>query len=195
MAIASRIPPRITSRDPSRGVTLIELIVVMAVMATLVTLALPMVAGSSGRRALEAVATELATDLRYVRSEAVARNVGIRVGFESSPGRSCYVIHTGPAGGCSCLQGTPAVCSGDAREIKTVQIPPDRPVQMQSKVPSMLFDPRRGTTSPAGSITLVGPNGVSITHVVNLMGRVRSCALVESAAGKPPGTLPGYRAC
>jgi type IV fimbrial biogenesis protein FimT len=50
----------------------------------------------------------------------------------------------------------------------------------------MLFDPVRGTTSPAGTVRVVSDAG-SIHHVVNIMGRARSCS--------PDGAVKGYKAC
>jgi len=51
----------------------------------------------------------------------------------------------------------------------------------------MLFDPGQGTTTPTGSVRLTDSEGRGITHVVNVLGRVRSCS--------PEGRVPGYRAC
>ena len=66
-------------------------------------------------------------------------------------------------------------------------LPAGRPVTVQANVASMLFHPVRGTTTPAATVKVLGANGYAIHHVVNIMGRVRSCT---------PGTaIPGYKPC
>ena len=51
----------------------------------------------------------------------------------------------------------------------------------------MLFDPAQGTVSPTGSIRIVDSRGDSITHVVNIIGRMRSCS--------PAAAVSGFKAC
>jgi type IV fimbrial biogenesis protein FimT len=43
-----------------------------------------------------------------------------------------------------------------------------------------------GTSTPTGTLRLVGGRGRAVHHVVNVMGRVRSCT---------PAGVPGWRAC
>ena len=64
--------------------------------------------------------------------------------------------------------------------------PADR-VRLQTNVSSMLIDPLHGTVSPTGTLRLIGDDTRSVNHVVNIMGRVRSCS--------PLAAVPGYRAC
>lgn len=169
------------------GFTLVEAVAAMAVAAVLVGAAVPSFKQMQLRRQVEGPAVELATDLLYARSEAIARNEGVRVGFQSVAAGACYVLHTGDAGDCSCNGTGPAVCSNGAREIKTVLLPAGRPVTVQANVASMLFHPVRGTTTPAATVKVLGANGYAIHHVVNIMGRVRSCT--------PGAGIPGYKPC
>lgn len=171
-----------------RGLTLIEVIATVAIAAVLATSAVSGFRDLLERRRIEGVAAELASDLQFVRSEAVARNQGVRISFGMTPGgASCYVIHTEPAGVCSCSATSPASCAAPARLIKAVQAPAGGKVLVQANVASMLYDPVRGTTSPAASIAVATAEGRGLRHVVNILGRVRTCA--------PAGGLSGYRAC
>ncbi|MDB6002593.1 MAG: fimbrial assembly protein, partial [Rhizobacter sp.] len=68
---------------------------------------------------MEGVSSELATDLRYVRSEALARQIGVRLSLQSSSTGSCYVVHTGTAAGCRCLEPGGTHCDEGAEELKT----------------------------------------------------------------------------
>jgi len=169
------------------GVTLVEAVAAMAVAAILIGAAAPSFQQMQARRMVEGPASEIASDLLYARSEAISRNESVRVSFQSPAAGACYVLHTGDAGDCVCGGSGPALCGNGAREIKTVLLPANRAVTVQSSVASMLFHPVRGTTTPAGTVKVLGANGYAIHHVVNLMGRVRSCT--------PAASIPGYKPC
>jgi type IV fimbrial biogenesis protein FimT len=169
------------------GVTLIEAAITTTVLSVVVGLAVPSLQQARERRHLEGVAAQLETDLQYTRSLAVARNEGTRIGFVQSPQSTCYVIHTGAAGACSCSADGFAVCGAGAQALRTVYLDAAMPVRVQSNASSMLFDPVKGTVTPTGTLRVLASDGTAIHHVVNVMGRVRSCS--------PAPVLPGYRAC
>ena len=178
---------RSSSRRGQRGLTLIEACIVLAVTGVVAGAAVPGLQQQIDARRLDGAATRLATDLQFVRTEAVARNEAVRVAFEAGAGGGCYVIHTGAAGACPCSSAGPAVCSGDALALKTVRLPATERVAMDSNVDSLLFDPVHGTSTPTGTVRLVGTRERAVHHVINVMGRVRSCS--------PRASVPGYRAC
>jgi type IV fimbrial biogenesis protein FimT len=170
-----------------RGVTLIEACIVVAVTVILATTAAPRLQDLIDTRRLDGAATQLTTDIQFVRSEAVARNQPLRLSLHASPAGSCYVIHSGAANECSCFAAGPAQCSGDAREIKTVTIASADRLSLQANMASVLFDPLHGTSTPTGTLRLIDARGRAVHHVINVMGRVRSCS--------PLAAMPGYRAC
>ena len=168
------------------GFSLIEAMVVVAVTAVVATAAVPsLVAFIDGRR-LDAAATALAADIQFVRTEAVARNQPIRLSFHAEAASTCWVVHTGPAAQCSCGDAAPAVCTGGAVEIKTVVLGAADRVGVRANVASIAFDPLHGTSTPTGTLRLIDRSGRAVHHVVNVMGRVRSCT---------PTGVPGWRAC
>ncbi len=168
------------------GFSLIEALVVVAVTAIIATSAVPsLVAFIDGRR-LDAAATSLAADVQFVRTEAVARNQPIRISFHDSTGGTCWVVHTGTASQCSCGDGPPALCVGGAAEIKTVVLSAADRVIVRANVASIAFDPLHGTSTPTGTLRLVDTHGRAVHHIVNVMGRVRSCT---------PSGVSGWRAC
>ncbi len=171
------------------GVTLIETLVVTIITAITASSAIPGMQGLLETRRLDGAATVLATDLQWVRSEAVARNQPVRITFFGAAGAdSCYVVHTGAADACSCDGSGPAVCTGEnAREIRTVVLPAAGKVSVEGNVDSILFDPVHGTSTPTGTLRVTGAHGRAVHHIVNLMGRVRSCS--------PLRTMAAYRAC
>jgi len=176
-----------TTLSAQRGITLIEACIVLAVTAIVAGSAAPGMQNLIDARRLEGAATQLATDIQFVRSEAVARNEALRLSVHAAPAGSCYVIHTGNADQCGCADAGPAQCSGDAQQIKTVTIATAERVALQANVASVLFDPLHGTSTPTGTLRVTGANGRAIHHVINVMGRVRSCS--------PQAAVPGYRAC
>ena len=176
-----------TSPSVQRGVTLIEAGIVLAVIAIAAGAAAPGMRDLIDARRLDGAATQLATDIQFIRTEAVARNEALRLSFHATSAGSCYVVHTGNADQCSCVAAGPAQCSGAAREVKTVTIAAAERVTLQANAASVLFDPLHGTSTPTGTLRLTGAGGRAIHHVINVMGRVRSCS--------PQAAVPGYRAC
>ena len=164
-----------------RGVTMIEACITLAIAGILAGSALPSFKDSLEKRTLEGVSSEVRTDLMYARSEAVSRNEGVRVSFHQGAAGRCYVVHTGSRADCQCDGSGPAVCSGDAVALKTVN--ESRGVQVLANVSSLRFDPTNGTTSPTGTVCTVPQNGRAVHNVVSLLGRVRTCA--PAVAGAP----------
>jgi len=176
-----------TSSSAQRGVTLIEACIVLAVTVIVAGAAAPGMRDLIDARRLDGAATQLATDIQFIRTEAVARNEALRLSFHATSAGSCYVIHTGNTDQCSCSTPGPAQCSGAAREVKTVTIGAAERVTLQANAASVLFDPVHGTSTPTGTLRVTGASGRAIHHVINVMGRVRSCS--------PQAAVPGYRAC
>lgn len=177
-----------TIKHTERGLTLLEMIVTLGVATTSLVTAIGSFGGMLQQRHAEGVAAELAADLQFARSEAVSRNAGLRFSFERDAGGArCYVIHTGAAGSCGCLAGELPVCEAGAVAVKSVRLPADGRTHVEANVASMLFDPSRGTVTPAATIAIRGADGRELNHIVNILGRVRSCAA--------HGRWSGYRNC
>ena len=169
------------------GITLIEACVTLAVATIVATGAAPSMQQLLDARRFDGAAGQLASDLHFTRISAVARNQRVRFSLQTYAAGSCYVIHTGAADACRCGESGRAVCSGGASEIKTLRLPASDRVQVQANVASILFDPMHGTSTPAGTLRVLGGNGRELRHIVNVMGRVRTCS--------PQGNVGGYRAC
>jgi type IV fimbrial biogenesis protein FimT len=168
------------------GFTIVEGCIALAIAAIAAAAATPILRTTFDARRLEGVASEVASDLRFARSTAIARNERVRFTLQEPDGGTCYVIHTGNAKDCRCSGGAAAACQADARQIKTVWLPVADRVAVRGNVASLLFDPVMGTSTPSGTLRVIGANR-EVRHVVNLMGRVRSCAA--------PGAFAGYAAC
>ena len=66
-------------------------------------------------------------------------------------------------------------------------LPAGERVRVTANVGSIAFDPLHGTSTPTGTLRLVDARGRAVHHIVNVMGRVRSCT--------PGGAVNGYRPC
>lgn len=169
-----------------RGLTLIETAVTVAIAAITLGTALPGFVEARARRHLDGAIAQFETDVQYARAEAVARHLTLRIGFAASAAGSCYVIHTGAAQSCRCDAQGQALCEADGEAIRTVSFGAAHPVQLAANVRSMAFDADRGTVTPTASVQWRSDHG-SLRAIVNVMGRVRTCAAA-------PG-VPGYRDC
>ena len=170
------------------GFTLVEAMMVVCILAILLGTAVPSFLGFQERYRLEGLALELVADIHFLRSEAVARNMGLRLSFSTDAGGTCYLLHTGNAGDCRCSSDGTAQCNNSSSSmIKSVGLTTTSGIRIQANVLSMLFDPGRGTTTPAGSVNFIGNSGKAIRHVVNIAGRARTCS--------PEASVSGYKIC
>jgi type IV fimbrial biogenesis protein FimT len=169
-----------------RGFTLVEVMVTLAVLAIVAASAVPGLAHVLDTRRLNAAAHALATDLQLARTDAVARNRVLRLGIQASATGSCWVLHTGAAGACTCT-GAATVCATGEVEVRSERYGPADRLRVDANVASIAFDPLHGTSTPAGTLRIVASDGRSVQHVVNAMGRTRTCS--------PGGLVPGHRPC
>jgi type IV fimbrial biogenesis protein FimT len=176
---------------PNRGLTLIEMLATLAVLLVVLGSALPSFRGAFERRELEAATAQLTVDIRLARSLAASLSQDVRVSFLHDEARgSCYVIHTGGAGHCSCspLPGEAATqCRDGAVAHRVAQFGAESRLRLQANVRSMLIDDDLGTVTPTGTLRWQTATSGGLNQVVNLHGRVRICS--------PQGQVPGYRVC
>ena len=180
-----------TAARRSRGLTLVELAIAIAVLAIVAATAVPSLAAFVDARRLDGAATQLAADVQLARTEAATRHRTVRLSLRTDgPTTTCWIVHTGAAGDCRCNgdgRGGPAACdAGSVAIASSTLVDADR-LRVEGNVASMLFDPLHGTTTPAGTLRVVDARGRSVQHVVNAVGRVRTCS--------PGGTATGWAAC
>ncbi len=175
-------------RSRLKGISFIETLVLTGILAFIVGIAVPSFMDIQDRSRINGFATEMAANIQYAKSEAAARNRGVRISFGVDAGGSCYLLHTGNTGDCSCASSGSASCTNtDNSVLKSAGLAAAHGMTLQSNVASMLFDPARGTVTPAGSINFTNSSGKTIRHVVNVTGRARSCS--------PGGSVTGYQIC
>lgn len=197
----------------SRGVTVVELMVVVIVAAIIVAIAVPSMRDFLARQRVAAINAELVTDLQFARSEAVARNREVYVTFlteplAGSPPMSCYTIHTlGTVGGCDCRKPLGTACDNAAQlvEIKTVQVLDSTTVAFQ--VPAWP-DNRLGFSSVQGLAFWSGHLTTDANYAADwqdfqvgvestISGKLRTSAGITSRAQvcTPDGSFGGVAQC
>jgi type IV fimbrial biogenesis protein FimT len=170
-----------------RGLTLIEACITLAIVSILVGTAAPSFIEARTKATLDGSAGELVTDLYLARSAATGHQQGARVSFHTVASGSCVIVHTGDTADCTCDGDGVAQCSSAAALIKGNYFPGSRGVSVAANVKSIRFDPTHGMATPAGTVRLATADGHVVHHVVNVMGRVRTCS--------PGASAKGYKAC
>jgi type IV fimbrial biogenesis protein FimT len=167
------------------GFSLVESLIGVAVTSLVLGAGLPGFETVREKRHLEGASAQLETDIHLARSEAVLRHASLRISFGASAGGSCYIVHTGKAGDCRCSGDGSAACKAGAQALRSVGFRAGGPLQLRSNVNAIVFDPIRGTSTPAGTLRFTGQQGREVRLVVNIMGRVRSCSPTAEMRGYP----------
>lgn len=171
-----------------RGFTLIELMVVVAIAVILTTLAAPSFTGYMNKKRVEGVAAELATDIQFARTEAVARNAPVRITF----GTGCWVVHTVGSTDTTCTQAAGATLGTGAAQLKDAQLAANLNVALSpnNSLGYIAFDAVRAMAASDGSGSTHSINVNSsagtwqLRTAVSAVGRVQVCS--------PNGSVAGY---
>lgn len=178
------------------GLTLVELLVVLAVLGVLLAVAAPSFADMLNRRRVEAIANELSTDLAYARSEGGLRARAITLRFGADSQTSCYVMHVqGKIGICNCLNPRGSECPGGFANQLPLKVNRISTAQGVTLVPGAgssaitFVTPHAALSNEAGaSVSVVGNRGYRLEARVSGLGRVLLCDPDGSFGG-------GYKRC
>ena len=172
---------------PARGLTLVELLCVLAISAVLLGGAWPMFLDLHARQALQSQAALLETDVHFARSQALSSGRAVRLSVQAvANGASCYVVHTGPAHACRCSGGGQAVCDVGSDLLRLAEQGGPSGIALAPVQRSVLFDPGKGTVTPTATLRLTDTQGRAIHQIINIMGRVRTCTLTAGLGGLRP---------
>jgi len=166
-----------------RGFTLVELLITVAIGAILMALAVPSMQSFISRKRLEAAASDLVTDLRYMRSAKLERGRTVSIRFSSSDTKTCYVIYVegfNPFARCNC--NSEPVCnvveSGN-EPLKVVAIPRSSGIELRSSQEKMTLVGLDGL--PQGGKTLqiavTGQHGNEVQVSTNELARPSICSV------------------
>ena len=167
-------------RKPSSGVTLVETLIVIAVTAVLLAIVVPSFTGLLQRQRVQGVAEQALYDLHEASSLALARQESVFVGAQAGRSGSCYIVHVGNKGGCTCSPGGSPVCDAVSTALKHVAFASDAPVQLVAITSRLVtFDALRARTVSSGSYDF-GTDATPILRVAASARRLKLCEL-----GKP----------
>ncbi|MBI3153975.1 MAG: GspH/FimT family pseudopilin [Burkholderiales bacterium] len=182
----------------ARGLTLVELMIVVAVVAIIAMLAGPGFRDFILLQRLEGVHAQLLTDLQFARSEAASRGQAVNLRVSPPTGAnptSCYIFFTDTAAplsnACHCHAPEAARCSNaTSREIRTVSHDSSRGVSLSfraGQADHVSFDPVNGSilTFPSNI-----PRGNEFEIDTAIDGTSRRLRVVLSPAGRPTSCVP-----
>jgi type IV fimbrial biogenesis protein FimT len=193
-------------RSIRHGLTMIELIVVVAVTAAVLAIAAPSFSDMVATQRLRGINSQLMTDLQFARSEAVARNKAVRLITGSNSSLSCYaVVVTDTANLCDCTQTPGSICTGAAIEVRTVQVDRSLAVTIGSIKPngsSLVFYAVNGSTSPYKGETRSTPPVISLSIDGGTGSRQKRLTTTIQVTGRPNvcydtqyASVTGFGAC
>ena len=177
-------------RPLRRGLTLVELLVVIAVLGVLISLVAPSMRGLIARQRVQGINAELVTDIQLARSEVAQRSgesTKVMVSFGGNTDITCYAVHTEPVANCDCTRPPNTVCTAPAREIKAMQFTRAGGVSVAASSPSgstVTFAPPQGLATP-GNLVIDVRDATSghLRTSINAMGRASVCS--------PDGSIKG----
>jgi type IV fimbrial biogenesis protein FimT len=169
-------------RPRDSGITLVEVMVVIAIIGILAAIAVPSYQDMIERNRLKQAAESLQSDMQFARTEAIKRSRDVLVTRSvGNAGAWCYGLTTKAA--CDCSQTDAA--AADYCEIRRFPGGDLSTISMAASVADSSFSFRRGTSSPH-NITFTAANSDTARILVSYIGRVRIC----TTSG-----LFGYPAC
>lgn len=160
-----------TSRRTSRGLTLVEILVVMLLIAITAAAAMPTVTSMVGRGRVENIAAELVSMAQWSRTEAIRRQQKVTMLTSADGRRLGAYLYAGTA-----LQ----------QQLRLVTTATNTLVTASIVLP---FQSDRGFTLPTPTTITVSNSSTDATLsvIVNSAGLASICA--------PGGGFPGYPAC
>lgn len=165
----------------SRGLTLIELLLVIIVLLAVIALAVPSFIDTIQSRRLQNASESLYNDLLLARSEALKQQTTIYVAFQGGS-NWCYGLNNNNTCNCSIanncqLNGTTKIINGSSFS----GISFDTSGFSSGNV---AFEGVRGIASNTGTLTL-SINSKTVKISINKMGYVQICS----------SNFPGYNPC
>jgi type IV fimbrial biogenesis protein FimT len=172
----------------SSGITLVELLFVLAIVGIITGLALPAYSDAVARARVKSAAESIYGLMQQARSEAPIRDANLSVTVNSAH----WCVGISDIANCDCTLATGATaCTLNVAGQKVLhRVLGDEfdQVAVSENFPGVrtTFSPIRRNASPAGTVT-VSSNGQEMQIKIGLIGRIRLCSATGTAIlGYPP---------
>lgn len=172
-------------RRHQTGESLVGQLVTVTVAGLLLLSSLPGLSEALDRHRLESLVAQVETEMQFARGLAVARDETVRVHFAQDARGSCYVVHTGNPGQCSCGTDGTASCTGPGEVLRHATQATADGIRISSSASEIGFDASLGTVTPTTTLRLESRRGRRVNLVLNIMGRVRSCSPDPGSSFQP----------
>lgn len=160
-------------KNSSSGMTLIELMIVVAIMGIIAALAVPKFKDLITKNRVKTIAESLYTDLQYARSLAITSNKTVYVSFTRTSATDwCYGVQSTTV--CNCATEVCGIREGSSSDYNNIEMEND----VSSLVGSNIgYSPLRGTASPNGYISFVNTSDSTqkLRVTVSLLGSINIC--------------------
>lgn len=180
-------------RRARRGFTMIELFVGVAIVAIILALGVPSLRNWLVAQRVSSVATELVTDMRYARAEAISANVQAFIAFYNI-GNGCYIVFRGPPNrgeACDCA-ATPK-CQAQWTELKTVILPDPGDVRLTTPMSQLAYETGSSLSLDTNLSATVTINGGSPSRQLSV---IPTYGVSQPKICAPAGSkIPGFKPC
>jgi type IV fimbrial biogenesis protein FimT len=179
----------------SAGLTIVELMMVLAALAVIIAIAAPSMRGMMARQRVQGVQADLLTDLQLARSEMAQRSgaaTPVAVTFGSNTQVTCYTVHAVVGIACDCTLGPGSACgAAPSPEIKTTQVTRAVGVTLSASSAggsSIRFTPPQGLVTPTDMV--IDVQGAVSGHL-----RTSISGLGVPTVCSPDGSIRGVVPC
>jgi prepilin-type N-terminal cleavage/methylation domain-containing protein len=189
----------------SFGLTMVEVLVVVAICAILASIAVPSFRSWMTSQRVISTTGEILSDLRFARSEAVTSNSSVFVVFNNDAGNGCYTVFRSPDTGgsdesgltqCDCAKGAGSACDGAVsfKELKTFALPAGADVSISGPLgeiyrSSQYFNSTDVAVNTGMKVRVIAAGGKELNIVTSpILPRPSVC----SPAGSK---IAGYKPC
>lgn len=181
-----------------RGVTLIELMIVIVISAILLAAAIPAFQDTIDKNRLKAATENLYGDLQFAKAESIKRNQKVYIvisATSSSPSWSyyltendaCDLTETDPKDSDYC--GTGDLTNGRMKRQATSADYPNVKITSKPASGKLSFSPLRGSADN-GTVTMESGRQRQMSAIVSGLGRIRLCSPSNTSQN-----VPGYPTC
>lgn len=166
----------ISASHQQKGLTLTEFCVVLTLMLIMAWIGYPSFVRSIDRHRMENFSRAWTLNFQSSMLQARTRDETLHIYWVKDPTESCFLTTSKSSmPNCTCAQlshlNQTCVAPQDTMQLMTTK---GMPWTLEARPAHMALSPD-GTVTPSGSLTLRNEWGDAHHHIINILGRIRSC--------------------